>query len=93
VPTPDSIAPYRHALVVSRYEIVNVVEGEAVDKELAVAEWAIRDARVLPGAGRSAGSVHRLTLERYDAHPELEGERLIQGGDVANLPLYYATSQ
>jgi hypothetical protein len=37
--------------------------------------------------------VHRLTLERYDAHPELEGERLIQGGDVANLPLYYATSQ
>lgn len=93
VPTPDSIAPYRHALVVSRYEIVNVVEGEAVDRELAVAEWAIRDARVLPDAGRTPGTVHRLTLERYDAHPELEGERLIQGGDVANLPLYYATSQ
>ncbi|HUE84874.1 MAG TPA: hypothetical protein VMO26_02245 [Vicinamibacterales bacterium] len=93
VPTPDSIAPYRHALVVSRYEVVNVVEGEGADKALAVAEWAIRDARVLPNAGKNAGEVHRLTLERYEAHPELEGERLIQGGDVANLPLYYAISQ
>jgi hypothetical protein len=37
--------------------------------------------------------VHRLTLERYEAHPELEGERLIQGGDVASLPLYYEIPQ
>ena len=32
VPTPESIAPYRHALVVNRYEIVNVVEGSQADK-------------------------------------------------------------
>ena len=92
VPTPESIAPYRHALVVSRYEIVNIVEGQA-GKELAVAQWAIRDARVLANAGKTVGDVHRLTLERYEAHPELEGERLIQGGDVANLPLYYEIPQ
>ncbi len=92
VPTPESIAPYRHALVVSRYEIVTIVEGQA-DQQLAVAQWAIRDARVLPNAGKSVGEVHRLTLERYEAHPELEGERLIQGGDVAGLPLYYEIPQ
>jgi hypothetical protein len=92
VPTPDSIAPYRHALVVSRYEIVTIVEGQA-DQQLAVAQWAIRDARVLPNAGKNVGEVHRLTLERYEAHPELEGERLIQGSDVANLPLYYEIPQ
>ena len=92
VPTPESIAPYRHALVVSRYEIVNVVEGQA-DKQVAVAQWAIRDARVLPNAGKDVGDLHRLTLERYEAHPELEGERLIQGGDVADLPLYYEIPQ
>jgi hypothetical protein len=92
VPTPESIAPYRHALVVSRYQVVNVIEGQA-DPELAVAQWAIRDARVLPNATKRIGDVHRLTLERYAAHPELEGERLIQGGDVANLPLYYEIPQ
>jgi hypothetical protein len=92
VPTPESIAPYRHALVVSRYQVVNVIEGQA-DPELAVSQWAIRDARVLPNATKRIGDVHRLTLERYAAHPELEGERLIQGGDVANLPLYYEIPQ
>ena len=44
---------------------------------LAVAHWAIRDARVLPEA-RARRGVRRLVLERYEAHPELEGERLIQ---------------
>ena len=92
VPAPESIAPYRHALVVSRYEIVKVVEGQA-DGQVAVAQWAIRDARVLPNAGKSVGDLHRLTLERYEAHPELEGERLIQAGDVADLPLYYEIPQ
>lgn len=93
VPTPESIAPYRHALVVSRYEVVNVIDGQPAGGAIAVAEWAIRDARVLPDAGRQNGATHRLTLERFEAHPELEGERLIQGSDVADLPLYYAIPQ
>jgi hypothetical protein len=90
VPTPQSIAPYRNALVVSRYEVVSVAEGQTAARELAIAEWAIRDARVLPDAGRAPGQVVRLTIERFEAHPELEGERLIQGADVADMPLYYA---
>jgi hypothetical protein len=93
VPTPESIAPYRNALLVNRYEIVNVIEGTPQDQQLAVAQWAIRDARVLDDAARTVGEVHRLTLERYEAHPELEGERLIQGSEVTNLPLYYEVRQ
>lgn len=89
VPTPESIAPYRNALLVNRYEIVKVIEGEPKDQQLAVAQWAIRDARVLEEARRAVGDIHRLTLERYEAHPELEGERLIQGSEVSDLPLYY----
>lgn len=88
VPAPESIAPYRHALVVSTYEIVNVIEGDGAGRQLNVAHWAIRDARVLEDARRSEGQVYRLTVERYDAHRELEGERLIQG-DVPDVPLYY----
>ena len=88
VPTPESIAPYRHALVVSTYEVVSVVEGDGPSRQINVAQWAIRDARVLNESRRPEGQVYRLTVERYDAHSELEGERLIQGR-LPDAPLYY----
>jgi hypothetical protein len=90
IPTPRSIAPYRHALVVNTYDVVKVVEGDYKTARILVAQWAIRDAKVLDEARqRSVGSTARLSLERYDAHPELEGERLIAGGNMPDLPLYY----
>jgi len=30
-----------------------------------------------------------MTVKRYDARPELEGERLISDGQSSRLPLYY----
>ncbi len=89
VPTPESIAPYRNALVVHVYEIISVVEGTPDGTQLIVAQWAIRDARVLEDAAKTEGETVRLTVERYAAHPELEGERLIQAPGVPDLPLYY----
>lgn len=90
IPRPESIAPYRNALVVNAYEVVEDAGGLARGSRIAVAEWAIRDARVLAEAARTPGRTYRLIVERYAAHPELEGERLIQGAGTANLPLYYA---
>jgi hypothetical protein len=92
IPTPQSIAPYRQALVVNTYEILGIAEGSYQRPTILVAQWAIRDRQVLAGAHKTTGSVHRLTLERYDAHPELEGERLISAGDAPELPLYYEVS-
>jgi hypothetical protein len=89
VPTPEAIAPYRHALVVNRYEVVTVVEGDEEPRELLVAQWAIRDRRVLDEAAREVGRVYRLTVERYEAHGELEGERLIRAAGLPEAPLYY----
>src|SRR5262245_33689391 len=90
IPTPRSIAPYRNALVVGVYDVVKVVEGDYKSPRILVAQWAIRDARVLDEARqRTAGTTARLTLERYDAHPELEGERVIAGSGLPDLPLYY----
>ncbi len=90
IPTPRSIAPYRNALVVSVYDVVKVLEGDYKSPRILVAQWAIRDARVLDEARqRTAGAAARLTLERYDAHPELEGERVIAGSGMPDLPLYY----
>jgi hypothetical protein len=87
-PSPQAIAPYRHALVVHLYEVTAVVEGTYPERTLLVAEWAVRDGRVLP-TSRTVGRVYRLTVERYDAHPELEGERLVMVDDLPDLPLFY----
>jgi hypothetical protein len=89
IPSPQAIAPYRHALVASVYEVVKVIEGTYSARQVLAAQWAIRDGRVLADARRTVGTVYRLTLERYDDHPELEGERLITDGDAPPLPLYY----
>jgi hypothetical protein len=90
IPTPESILPYRHALVVNAYDVVKVVEGQYGEKTIHVAQWAIRDGKVLADAKRTAGATARLIVERYDAHPELEGERLITDLGSSPLPLYLA---
>ena len=89
IPAPASILPYRHALVVSEFEVMDVVQGSYSEKEIRIAQWAIRDGKVLPGAGKTAGSAFTLTVDRYDAHGELEGERLMSNSETSKLPLYY----
>ena len=88
IPSPDAILPYRNALLVHEYEVTRVVEGQYEDERVLIAHWVIRDRKVLPDARRPPGSSHRLVVERYDAHPELEGERLISPSNAPQLPLY-----
>jgi hypothetical protein len=89
IPTPKSILPYTRALLVNEYEIVRVIEGTYEGTKILVAHWVIRDSQVLSTAIREQGSVHRMTIESYDAHPELEGERLVMDSDAFHLRLYY----
>jgi hypothetical protein len=89
VPTPESILPYRNALVVHDYEVVEVVSGTHAERSMKIAQWAIRDGKPLADGRKIAGAAFTLTVERYDAHPELEGERLISTGPPASQPLYY----
>jgi hypothetical protein len=89
IPSPDAILPYRHALVVNDYDILSVHVGQYSEKQMRIAQWAIRDGRVLSAARKAAGARYRLTVEPYDAHPELEGERLITASDAAGRPVFY----
>lgn len=89
IPDPRAILPYRNALVVNEYEVADVIDGEYGAKWIQIAQWAIRDGKVLPGARKTAGAGFTVTVERYDAHPELEGERLISAAEETDLPLYY----
>ena len=93
IPTPESIEPYRHALVVNGYEIVEVIEGNYDAEKIMVAQWAIRERQVLSTARRQQGTVYQMTLELFDDHPELEGERLVMDSDDFNLRLYYDVGQ
>jgi hypothetical protein len=89
IPTPKSILPYRRALFVNEYEVVQVLEGSYEGTKILAAHWVIRDGQVLATAAREPGNVYRMTLEAYDAHLELEGERLVMDSDEFELRLYY----
>ena len=89
IPTPGSILPYRRALLVNEYEVVRVVAGTYEEKKVLVAHWVIRNSQVLVTAARQEGTVVRMTLEAYDEHDELEGERLVMDSDAFDLRLYY----
>ena len=89
VPDPRSIAPYRRALQAADYDVVDVLEGDYQGDRIVIAHWVIREAQVLDGADRAAGSTWRLAVEPYDLHPELEGQRLIMTTEDVTLPLFY----
>ncbi|MCL5808120.1 MAG: hypothetical protein M1418_06180 [Deltaproteobacteria bacterium] len=89
IPTPQDVAPYRRALLVNGYEVIRVISGSYGRKKIMAAHWVIEEGQVLKDAIREMGKVYRMVLERYDDHPELEGERLIMDSDEFNLPLFY----
>jgi len=89
IPAPKDIAPYRRALLVNGYEVVRVLSGSYRQKKLMAAHWVIEDGQVLKDAVREKGKTYRLVLERYDEHPELEGERLVMDSDEFKLLLFY----
>ena len=89
IPDPRTILPYRHALVVNEYEVLEILQGAYADDAITIAQWAIRDSRVLPEARRHAGAGFTISVERFDAHPELEGERVISDRETTGVALYY----
>ncbi|NLB59670.1 MAG: LamG domain-containing protein [Lentisphaerae bacterium] len=90
-PIPDlaSIAPYRRALVVDRYNSIKIIKGVYTEQQLLAARWGILDGQTPPTAARHNRKRYRLILEPFEEHPELEGERLIMDSAAFLLPLYY----
>jgi len=86
---------YPNALVVYVYAVKKVTAGElpqGTDRVL-VAHWAIRDGNVIkPIAQRRTGSDHTLTLESFDAHPDLATHQIsLPGTDaVLDADLWFA---
>ena len=88
---PQGIAPYRRCLSVQQYEVDKVVEGKLDDKIISVAQWSVLDGKVVPTYDKQAvvGQTYRLTLEKWEDHPEQESERSFSGDFQDNGVLYY----
>ncbi len=92
-PPPEAIAPYRRALVINRYTIKESVDPELVNRTVQVAEWALLDAKVPSTYARAEpGHVLELNLEPYEAHPQLESERLASDMPAEDEDLYYSVN-
>ncbi len=88
-PSPESITPYRRALVVNRYKITEAQETNLIGKTVQVAEWALLDAEIPASYAKvKPGDSVYLELESFDSHPQLESERLLNTPSLDDA-LYY----
>ena len=92
-PPPEAISPYRRALVINRYKVKEANDAELVNRTVQVAEWALLDAKI-PSTYASAkpGQILKLDLEPYEAHPQLESERIASDVPSLDEELYYHIS-
>jgi hypothetical protein len=87
VPTLEEIVPYREALVMYEYEVLEVLEGEVSDETIRVARWAI-----LASCSRwrsTSREEERLTLEPFESNPQVANLYLSDTLELdPELPVY-----
>jgi hypothetical protein len=92
-PPPEAITPYRRALVINRYKVKQASDSKLLNQTVQVAEWALLDAKVPTSYARAKpGEVLELNLEPYEAHPQLESERLASDTPSLDEEVYYNVS-
>ncbi len=72
VPTLDEISPYRSALAVEEWEVVEAIAGVPLAGRIRVARWMLLDGRPTPESAEPPGTRRRLRLEPHAAQPQLE---------------------
>ncbi|MCX7818356.1 MAG: hypothetical protein N2652_03980 [Kiritimatiellae bacterium] len=75
-PTAAEIRPYDRALIAFEYEVLRTLEGPPMQGRILVLHWGVRDRKPV-APRRRLGETVQLALEPYEAHPELEGERIV----------------
>ncbi|MFP4106446.1 MAG: TolB family protein [Phycisphaerae bacterium] len=90
VPAAAEIAPYKDSVTYVRYRVLKVHSGKYGDDEILVVHWGMRDRKKTDAAGFEVGDVHRLTVDRFNAHRELENITAAQAADDFRLTPYWA---
>jgi len=92
IPAPEAIGAYRRALVVNSYQVDQVVSGQYPKKKIMVAEWAILDRKIVKQYPDPIAA-EQLIVEKFNDHPELEGERQMMDIFEPDLEIYYRLPQ
>jgi Concanavalin A-like lectin/glucanases superfamily len=90
LPDLDEISPYRQALAVYEYEVEAVLSGKVGSGRIRVAHWTILDGENLPASHLAPGDSRRLSLEPFDANPQLDSHYLSDTLAAAGRPLFYS---
>jgi hypothetical protein len=80
---PLKNAEYKHRLVVSEYEIVQVLEGRLDEPKIIVIQHSIRDRKPTPAFDYKLGEIHRLALTPWRTQSKLHSEAL--DDDIVDL--------
>ena len=90
-PTLEEIRPYREALVLDEYHVLDVLEGVNYGRVIRIARWAILGRQPLPDPNRG-NQPRELRIEPFEKCPQLEGlymaDKLPLNPDV---PMFYET--
>jgi hypothetical protein len=90
VPAADRLREYPRALVVHAYEVTELLSGDMATDRILVARWAYLDRRPLASPyAMEPGRIHRLKIEAFEEHPQLDGERLFHEVEDFDSPMYY----
>jgi hypothetical protein len=81
---------YPQTLVAYQYRLLAPPEDGFEAKEFLVAHWGTLNGTVQADVRElSLGSTYRLTLERFEDHPQLRTVRLITNPDKFDIPVFY----
>lgn len=90
VPTAAQIAPYREVITYVRHTVDDVVAGDYEQGKIITVHWGMKDAKHMAAASWKPGQKLRLTLDRFDSHPELWRVTTASGADDVSLTPYWA---
>ena len=84
VPEPGT-APYTECLTYLKYKVLSVESGEYKPGELLAVYWGMRKNKLMPAAKFGTGQTHKMTLEPFSKHPELQ--RVMEADDTEEYGL------
>ncbi|MGB5294349.1 MAG: LamG-like jellyroll fold domain-containing protein [Thermoanaerobaculia bacterium] len=94
VPTLEEIAPYREALAVCEYRVLETLSGEYDHPLARVAQWVIQDGKRTPLSPASEGRGDPVIVERFQDNPQLESLFLSETlAARPDLPLLYLVGE
>ena len=88
VPQPGA-APYTQCLTYIKYQVLSVDSGHYEGKELLAVYWGMRDNKLMPAAAFKVGEVHKMKLEPFSRHPELQRVMAADDTDEYELTPYW----